>query len=461
MGINIALDGPSGAGKSTIAKAAAAKLHYVYVDTGAMYRSIACYMVTNGVDTADKETMISKLTDIDIKLEYKDGAQHVILNGEDVSDKIRTPEISMAASAVSAVPEVRTFLLDLQKNMAKENDIIMDGRDIGTVILPNADVKIYLTASAEARADRRFKELQEKGDSSTYEQVLEDIKQRDYNDMHRDVAPLKKADDAIEVDTTELDLESSINAVCKVIEDKLNEKKKSVSAENADGSIERKARTQRTIMEVRPITKEKKKNPIHLFFYWLLRWIALGVYHIMYKISFEGLENIPKDGGNIFASNHRSYQDPVFMALHTRVPLSYMAKEELFQGNKLFKWLITAFGAFPVARGKGDTAVIEKAIEKLEDGRNFAIFPEGTRSKDGKVGKGKTGVALIAAVAQTKVVPVGINFEGEKLKFRKKVVVRFGKPITPAEVGVTSTDARSLRTMKNAIMDRITELVHE
>lgn len=458
MGINIALDGPSGAGKSTIAKAAAARLNYVYVDTGAMYRSIACYMVTNGVDTADKEAMISKLGNISIKLEYRDGAQHVILNGEDVSDKIRTPEISMAASKVSAVPEVRAFLLDLQKNMAKENDIIMDGRDIGTVILPNADVKIYLTASAEARADRRFKELQEKGDDSTYEQVLEDIKQRDYNDMHRDVAPLKKSDDAVEVDTTELDLESSINAVCKVIEDRLAEKKNSLSTDKQE---EPKERTQRTLMEVRPIDKTRKKNPIHLFFYWILRWIALGVYHIMYNIRFEGLENIPKDGGNIFASNHRSYQDPVFIALHTRVPLSYMAKEELFQGNKAFKLLITTFGAFPVARGKGDTAAIDKSIEKLNDGRNFAIFPEGTRSKDGKIGKGKTGVALIAAVAQTKVVPVGINFEGEKLKFRKKIIVRFGKPITPAEVGVTSTDARSLRTMKNAIMDRITELVHD
>lgn len=453
MGINIALDGPSGAGKSTIAKAAAAKMHYVYVDTGAMYRSIACYMVENGVDTDNKEEIISRLGEIDIKLVYQDEAQHVMLNGEDVSQKIRTPEISMAASAVSTVPEVRAFLLDLQKNMAKENDIIMDGRDIGTVILPNADVKIYLTASAEARAGRRFKELQEKGDNSTYEQVLEDIKQRDYNDMHRDVAPLKKADDAVEVDTTELDLQGSIDAVCRVIEEKLAVKKNSVRSE---GGRER----TRALMELRPVTKTKKLGKLHLFFYWLLRWAALGVYHIMYKISFEGLENVPKDGSNIFASNHRSYQDPVFIALHTRVPLSYMAKEELFQGNKAFKLLITSLGAFPVARGKGDTAVIDTAIEKLELGRNLAIFPEGTRSKDGKVGKGKTGVALIAAVAQTNVVPVGINFEG-KLKFRSKVVIRFGKPVTPAELGVNSADAKSLRIMKNEVMDRITELVHE
>ena len=227
MGINIALDGPSGAGKSTIAKAVAAKMQYVYVDTGAMYRAVACYMVTSGTDLDNTEDIIGKLSDIAIKLEYKEGAQHVILNGEDVSDKIRTPEISMAASKTSAIPEVRTFLFDLQQTMAKENDIIMDGRDIGTVVLPNADVKIFLTASAEERADRRFKELQEKGDPSTYEEVLRDIEQRDYNDTHRETAPLKKADDAVEVDTTSLDLQQSIDEICRVITEKLEQKKKS------------------------------------------------------------------------------------------------------------------------------------------------------------------------------------------------------------------------------------------
>ncbi|MBP1532687.1 MAG: (d)CMP kinase [Ruminococcus sp.] len=225
MGVNIALDGPSGAGKSTIAKAVAAKMKYVYVDTGAMFRAIACYMVESGADLDNTQEIIAKLSEITVKLEYRDGAQHVILNGEDVSDKIRTPEISMAASKTSAIPEVRTFLLGQQQTMAKENDIIMDGRDIGTVVLPNADVKIFLTADAEERAKRRFKELQEKGDPSTYEEVLEDIKQRDYNDTHRETAPLKKADDAVEVNTTKLDLQQSIDEICRVINEKLEKKK--------------------------------------------------------------------------------------------------------------------------------------------------------------------------------------------------------------------------------------------
>lgn len=457
MGINIALDGPSGAGKSTIAKKAAAKMEYVYVDTGAMYRSIACYVISKGISPDDSDAVISLLKEIDIKLAYTDAGQRVLLNGEDVSDKIRTPEISMGASKVSAIPEVREFLLELQKNIAKENNIIMDGRDIGTVVLPNADVKIFLTASAEERAGRRFKELQEKGDPSTYDDVLRDIIQRDYNDTHRDIAPLKKADDAVEIDSTNLTLDESIDEVCKVINEKLKKNNTEFTDKNDDKKSERKARE---IMPVRPVTKANRLGRFHMFWYTVLRYIVIGLYHIYYDISFEGTENIPKDGGNIFASNHRSYQDPVFIALPTRVPLSYMAKEELFNQNKAFTLLIKTFGAFPVTRGSGDTAVIDTSIEKLEKGRNLAIFPEGTRSKDGKVGKGKTGVALIAAVAQTNVIPVGINFEG-KLKFRRRVVVRFGEPIVPAEIGVTSTNPRALKKIKNVIMEKITELVHE
>ena len=456
MKINVALDGPSGAGKSTIAKAVAKKLEYVYVDTGALYRTIAYYVISNGFDAKDENAVVSCLDKINVKLKYISGAQHVMLNGEDVSDKIRTPEISMGASAVSAIPKVREFLFDLQQDIAKHNNIIMDGRDIGTVVLPNAQVKIFLTATAEERANRRFKELQEKGDPSTYEQVLEDIKQRDYNDTHRDIAPLKKADDAVEVDSTKMTLDEVIDAIVKII----NDKTAGESGSGDDSGEKKSIRATRELMPVRPISKKKRLSFVKIFFYNLLRYITIFVYHCYYNIKWEGKENVPKDGGNIFASNHRSYQDPVFTALGARVPISYMAKEELFHKNVFFTGLIKLFGAFPVVRGKGDMQVIDTSIEKLEKGRNLEIFPEGTRSKDGKVGKGKTGVALIAAVAQTKVIPVGINFEGEKLKFRSKVVVRYGKPIIPSEIGVTGTSAKDLKIIKNEIMKGITELVH-
>ena len=221
MGINVALDGPSGAGKSTIAKAVAKKLEYVYVDTGAMYRSIAYYVISKGADLSDPEQIKPLLGEISIKLCYTEAGQRVMLNDEDVSDKIRTPEISMGASKVSAIPEVREFLLELQKNIAKENNIIMDGRDIGTVVLPNASVKIFLTASPEIRAKRRVKQLEEKGIKCDYDEVLKDIITRDYNDSHREIAPLKPAENAIILDTSDMTLEESIDALVKLVEERV------------------------------------------------------------------------------------------------------------------------------------------------------------------------------------------------------------------------------------------------
>ncbi len=219
--ISIAIDGPSGAGKSTIAKAISKKLGFIYVDTGALYRSIGLYVLNSGKDTANREEVTKLLPEIDVKIRYVDGTQHVYLNDEDVSDAIRKPPVSMAASNVSAHPEVRAFLLDLQRKFAEENNVIMDGRDIGTVVLPNADIKIFLTATAEERANRRYKELIEKGEDVGYDKILEEIKQRDYNDSHRAVAPLKQADDATLADTTDCNLEEAIEKLLSIIENKM------------------------------------------------------------------------------------------------------------------------------------------------------------------------------------------------------------------------------------------------
>lgn len=455
MSINVALDGPSGAGKSTIAKAVAKKLEYVYVDTGALYRSIALYFIEHEVDSDSIEDIKSALNKIELKLSYVDGSQRVMMCGEDVSDKIRTPEISMVASKVSAVPAVREFLFDLQQNIAKENNIIMDGRDIGTVVLPNADVKIFLTASAEERANRRFKELREKGDKSTYDEVLADIKQRDYNDMNREIAPLKKADDSVEVDTTSLNLEESVDTIYNTVISELKKKLKN-SDNNTD---DKKTRGfSRELPKINPVDRSNRLSHFRMFWYSILRPIVLLIYHIFYNLKFVGKENIPKDGSYIFASNHRSFADPVLISLPTRVPFSFMAKEELFKQNIFFTWLIKAFGAFPVTRGKGDTSAIDMSLERLNKGFNLVIFPEGTRSKDGRVGKGKTGVALIAAIAQVTVIPVGIVFEG-KLKFRKKVVVKFGKAISPEELNVSDTSPKELKKLKLTIMNEIVDLV--
>ncbi|MGN0664890.1 MAG: (d)CMP kinase [Huintestinicola sp.] len=217
MHINIAIDGPAGAGKSTIARRAAAEMGYIYVDTGALYRSVAYYCVSKGADPKNSAEITALLPEICPELRFIDGVQHVFVNGEDVSGMIRTPEVSMAASAVSAIPEVRSFLFGLQKKIAAENSVIMDGRDIGTVVLPDADLKIFLTASPEARADRRYAELSGKPGCPPYEQVLAEIIERDRNDSTRSTAPLKQADDAVLCDTTSMTLEQSIDAVLSLI----------------------------------------------------------------------------------------------------------------------------------------------------------------------------------------------------------------------------------------------------
>ena len=222
MSFAVALDGPAGAGKSSIAKRAAAALDFIYVDTGALYRTIGLAASRRGVEPVASPEVEEMLSQIKVDLTFNDrGEQVVLLDGEDVSGLIRTPEASMMASKISAIPAVRAYLLDLQRNMAKTQNVIMDGRDIGTVVLPDAQVKIFLTASPEARAERRYKELVEKGMDVKYEDILQDVITRDYNDTHRETAPLKPAEGCVMVDTTELDFEQSVEKIISVIKERI------------------------------------------------------------------------------------------------------------------------------------------------------------------------------------------------------------------------------------------------
>lgn len=220
--IAIALDGPAGAGKSTIARTVAKKLGFIYIDTGALYRTIGLAATTAGTNVEDAAAVDSLLDSTDIRLTFRGDEQRVILNGEDVSDRIRTPEASMMASKVSAIPAVRAFLLSLQRKMAEENNVIMDGRDIGTVVLPNAQIKLFLTASVECRAQRRYEELIAKGMNVTLDEVKSDMEKRDYADSHRAIAPLKPAADAQIVDTSWLELEQSVALLYETITRRLN-----------------------------------------------------------------------------------------------------------------------------------------------------------------------------------------------------------------------------------------------
>ena len=219
---SIAIDGPAGAGKSTLARQLAGKLGYLYVDTGAIYRTVALAVLRAGADPAGPGRVVPLLEGLDIRMGYgEDGVQRMYLAGEDVSAAIREHQISGVASRVSAIPEVRAFLLDLQRKLARENDVVMDGRDIGTVVLPGADVKIFLTAAPEARAERRLLELEQRGQTADFETVLRDIKDRDYSDEHRPIAPLKRAEDAALLDTTNLNLEQSLEALLSLVKEKI------------------------------------------------------------------------------------------------------------------------------------------------------------------------------------------------------------------------------------------------
>lgn len=222
MSVAIAIDGPAGAGKSTIAKRVAEELNFMYVDTGALYRAVALCAIQKNIEPDDSQRVSEMLSEIKVQLAFNYRFEKVVLlDGRDVSSQIRTPEVSMAASKISALPQVRAYLLDLQRDIAKENNVIMDGRDIGTVVLPDARVKIFLTASPQVRAERRYKELAEKGADVSFDEVLRDVNERDYNDSHRQTAPLKPAEDSVFVDTTDLDFEQSVEKIISVIKERI------------------------------------------------------------------------------------------------------------------------------------------------------------------------------------------------------------------------------------------------
>ena len=221
MSFNIAIDGPAGAGKSTVARGAAKELGFLYVDTGAMYRTIALHLLNGSVDLADHAAVAEALKDVDVRIAYRDGMQRMLLNGEDVSDRIRTEEVSARASVTAAIPCVREKLLDLQRNLAKEQDVLMDGRDIGTNILPDAQLKIYLTASVGERARRRYLELREKGEDCSLSDIEAEIRERDERDMNRETAPLRRAEDAVYLDTSDMDQAQVIAEIVRLAKERI------------------------------------------------------------------------------------------------------------------------------------------------------------------------------------------------------------------------------------------------
>ena len=406
--LKIAIDGPSGAGKSSIARAVAKKMGIVYVDTGAMYRTIGLFTAKNGVDPHNSEAVTPLLPRISLDIKFEDGEQHIYLCGEDVKQSIRTPEMSIYASLVSAIPAVRAFLLNTQRNMAKSNSVIMDGRDIGTVIFPDADVKIFLTANVEARAERRFKELTEKGMQTTYEKVLEDMILRDKNDSEREIAPAVAAPDAIIFDNSDYSFDESIEKCIEIIEKTLSDKEKKVKT-----------------------GKKEKKS-----FYMKVHRLLARFLRFTMRIHAHGAENMPLEGGAIVCSNHISMWDVITIGSVIKRPMRFVAKSELRRIPVISSFL-RAMGACFVDRGRTDVDAIKSCISMAKNGELVGIFPQGTRRTglnpaDTPI---KNGAAMIAYRAKVPMVPVCIVTKKMRYKFLRRKDIYIGKPFMYDELG--------------------------
>ena len=424
--IRIAIDGPGGAGKSTVAKEVAKRLGIIYVDTGALYRTIGLWMLRHGVDPKSSDEVVSSLGHFTLELKYIDGRQVILLDGEDVGDSIRTPEVSMAASAVSAIPEVRSYLLDMQRGLAKENSLIMDGRDIGTVIIPDAEVKIFLTAKPEVRANRRYLELRSRGSDTTYEAVLAEMNERDKNDAERAIAPCVKADDAFLLDNSDIDFDGTVDIIIKRVR-------------KCEESLE----------------EQKRKHTAYMKTY---RWMAPLVRWI-FHVKIRGAENIPSDGGVIVCANHVAIRDVFVIASGMNRPLNYLAKKELFKVPFIGR-LMKKCGAVSIDRGGNDVAALKTAIELAREGCAVAIFPQGHRNPG--VNPVDTvihnGAGLIAYRSGKDVLPVCIKLKKFKYAPFRRVEVIFGKVIKHSELGFTSGGNEEYRAATEKIFDEIVRL---
>lgn len=419
--IRIAIDGPGGAGKSSLAKAVAKRLEIIYVDTGALYRTIGYYMLNHGINPTDSTAVANALGSFTLELTYVDGEQVILLDGENVKDAIRTPEMSMAASNVSAIKEVREYLLNTQRSIAKQHSVIMDGRDIGTVILPDAEVKIFLTASPEARAKRRYDELIAKGKNVSYEQVYNEMVERDKNDSTRDIAPCVPADDAIMLDNSSMTADETVDAVISIIE---------------------KAR------------KKQKKN-----FYMRAHTILAPIIRFFTGVKTYGKENIPKEGGFIICANHIAVRDVILMGATCPRQIKFVAKKELFSVPVL-STVIKALGAVKIDRGGNDVGALRKSVELVENGELISIFPQGHRypAVDPSKTPIKNGAGMVAYRSKCDVIPVFIKTNGNKYGIFKRIEIFYGKPIKNSDLGFSAGGANEYEVATRLVFNEVLKL---
>ena len=378
-------------------------------------------MLNHGIEPTDSVAVANALGHFKLELTYVNGEQVILLDGVNVKDFIRTPEMSMAASHVSAIKEVRDYLLNTQRNIAKQHSVIMDGRDIGTVILPNAEVKIFLTASPEARAKRRYEELKAKGKDVSYEQVYTEMVERDKNDFTRDIAPCVPADDAIMLDNSGMTAEQTTEAVIKII---------------------------------KKAQKKQKKN-----FYMRAHAVLAAPIRFFSRIKTHGKENIPKEGGYLLCANHIAARDVILIGATCPRQVRFVGKKELF-AIPVLGTLMKALGAVKLDRGGNDVAAIRKSIEVAENGEIISIFPQGHRypAVDPSTTPTKNGAGLVAYRSGCDVIPVFIKTKGNKYGIFRKIDIFYGKPIKNSSLGFKHGGNEEYKAATDLIFNEILNL---
>ena len=434
MSFIVAIDGPAGTGKGTMASRLSKKYNLVNIDTGATYRCVTLEMMNQNIGMDEEEKIAEMLKCIQIELSTEKGKQKVFLNGQDVTDKIRSKEVSANVSPVSSIKQVRLAMGGLQRKMAQGKDVIMEGRDIGTVIFPNADVKIYLDANVEVRAKRRVKQNEEKGIEMSYEEVLENIKKRDKNDMEKEMGALKVAEDAVVIDGSEMTIKEVEKAISNVIDKKLKEKKE-----------------QEKIYWVRPETTWKKIERA------TIKAILHAFYKVVFRIKKINEENLPMEGPVIVCANHLNTWDAIGLVTASKRRIRFIAKEELFH-NKFLNWFAHVFDVIPVKRGMRDIEAMKMNLTALKNGEALGLFPEGTRKGLAKGAKVQNGAAYMALKTKTKVVPVGI--QGTFKPFTK-VKLNYGKPLDYTNYEPKNPEKEDIEQATKEIMDSIIMLTNQ
>lgn len=431
MSFIVAIDGPAGTGKGTMADILSKKYNLLNIDTGAMYRCVTLEILNKNINIDDDEKIAEILKTIKIDISTENGKQKVILNGEDVTEKIRSKEVSEIVSFASNNKQIRIAMVNLQRKMAQGRDVIMEGRDIGTVVFPTADVKIYLDGNIEVRAQRRFKQNQEKGIDMSYEEVLENIKRRDKNDMEKEIGALKVASGATVIDTSNLTVKQEADCISKIIDKKLKEKKKETK-----------------IYKVRPETTWKKIERI------ALKWIIYAFYKVVYRIKKVNEENLPMDEPVIVCANHLNYLDALALVICSKRRIRFIAKEDLFH-NGFLNYLAHIYDVIPIKRGMRDLESMKICLKALKNGETLGIFPEGTRKGLEKGSKVHNGAAYMAMKAKVKVVPVGI--QGSFKPFTR-VTLNYGKPIDFTKYDSKNPEKDNLEQATKEIMENIVML---